>query len=287
MNTLNLPRSLSQPSAASHLRALGVIALKDWRHFVRYPLEVVTSILQPLIWLTPVYFMGRVFSVGGQAQGLAAYSGTGDYMAFILIGQALINFINAVFWGMGYALKNDMDTGVLEANWLLPMPRVLLLAGRTLASLMITTLTTAAIFVLAALLFGFKPSGNAVAAVLTTLPMLLGLYGFGLAFAALVMLMKEANTLVDVSSFLVQLLSGSNFPVQALPRWLLPVALALPLTYGLDAVRYWLLATRPLLPVAVELGLLLVFMVGMLAGGYAAFKGLERRVRRRGGLQAH
>lgn len=284
---MDLPRSLSQPSAASHLRALGVIALKDWRHFVRYPLEVVTSIIQPLIWLTPVYFMGQVFSVGGQAQGLAAYSGTGDYMAFILIGQALINFIMAVFWGMGYALKNDMDTGVLEANWLLPMPRVLMLVGRTLASLFITSLTTAAIFILAALLFGFEPSGNAIAAVLTTLPMLLGLYGFGLAFAALVMLMKEANTLVDVSSFLVQIFSGSNFPVQALPRWLLPVALALPLTYGLDAVRYYLLATRPLLPILTEIVLMLVFMVIMLAGGYAAFKALERHVRQRGGLQAH
>ena len=32
--------------------------------------------------------------------------------------------------------------------------------------------------------------------------MLLGLYGFGFAFAAIVLLMREANTLVDVSSFL-------------------------------------------------------------------------------------
>ncbi len=282
-----LPQSLSRPSAGSHLRALGTIALKDWRHFTRYPLEIASSVFQPLIWLTPIYFMGQVFSVDGQAQGLAAYSGTGDYMAFILIGQALVNFINAVFWGMGYALKNDMDTGVLEANWLLPMPRVLMLLGRTITSLATTTLTSTVMLILAALLFGFRPSGNALAAVLTTLPMLIGLYGFGLAFAALVMLMREANTLVDVSSFLIQILSGSNFPVQALPRPLLVVALALPLTYGLDAVRYWLLDTRPLLPVGVEIGLMLVFMVVMLAGGYAAFKALERRVRRRGGLGQH
>jgi ABC-2 type transport system permease protein len=101
------------------------------------------------------------------------------------------------------------------------------------------------------------------------------------------MLLREANTLVDVSSFLVQILSGSNFPVQSLPRWLLPVALVLPLTYGLDAVRYWLLRTHPLLPIGLEVGLMVVFMVGMLAFGYASFKALEGRVRRRGTLGQH
>jgi len=278
---------LSRPTVSSHLRALGVIALKDWRHFLRYPLEAASTIFQPLIWLTPVYFMGQVFSVGGQAQGFAGYSGTTDYMAFILAGQALNNFINAVFWGMGYSLKNDMDTGVLESNWLLPMPRVLMLLGRTITSLATTTVTTTITLTLAALLFGFRPSGNLLAAVLIALPMLVGLYGFGLAFAALVMIMREANTLVDVGSFLVQIFSGATFPVQALPRLLLPIALALPLTYGLDAVRFYLLSTPTLLPIGLEIGLMLVFMAVMGWLGYAAFKGLERRVRRQSGLSQH
>ena len=65
---------------------------------------------QPLIWLTPVYFMGQVFSINGQAQGFAGYSGTTDYVSFILLGTAL-QFIIAVFWGMGYSLKQDMDCG--------------------------------------------------------------------------------------------------------------------------------------------------------------------------------
>jgi hypothetical protein len=77
------------------------------------------------------------------------------------------------------------------------------------------------------------------------IPMLLGLYGFGFAFAALVLVMREANTMVDMSSFLLQIFSGSNFPVNSLPKWLLPISLALPLTYGLDAVRGYLLKTPP------------------------------------------
>ncbi|HLF25556.1 MAG TPA: ABC transporter permease [Anaerolineae bacterium] len=279
--------SLSQPNWRSHWRALGAIARKDWRQYWRYPLNAVSAVFQPLIWLTPVYFMGRAFSVNGEARGFAAYSGTADYMSFILVGTALSNFINAVFWGMGYSLKNDMDSGVLEANWLSPLPRPLLLVGRTFTSLTITAITSLLMLIVAGLIFGFNPSGNVLAALLTVLPMLIGLYGFGFAFAALVLIVREANTLVDTSSFLTQVFSGADFPVNSLPKWLLPVSLALPLTYGFDAVRGWLLGTRTLLPLAVEIALLIGSMFVMVALGLAAFRALERRVRTRGTLGQH
>ncbi len=283
----HLTRSLSQPSLGSHLRALGAIARKDWRQHWRYPLNAFASIWQPLITLTPIYFMGQAFSVDGKALGFAAYSGTSDYMSFTLVGFAMSSFIGAVFWGMGFSLKNDMDAGVLESNWLSPLPRPLLLVGRTFTSLTITALTATAMLLLASLLFGFHTSGDILAAFLTILPMLIGLYGFGFAFAALVLLIREANTLVDVSNFLVQIFSGASFPVNSLPRWLLPLSLALPLTYGFDAVRGQLLGTRTLLPITTEILLLVVFMFLMIALGLIAFWALERRVRLKGTLGQH
>src|SRR5215212_6613284 len=279
--------SLSQPTLRAQLRALYVIALKDWKVFWRYPLNAVSNIFQPIIWITPVYFMGKAFSTNGQALGFQAYSGTGDYMSFILLGTILSNFILTVFWGMGYALKNDMDAGVLESNWLTPVSRLLILVGRTLTSLLTTAITSLIMLVIAALLFGFKPTGNTLAAFLTAIPMLIGLYGFGFAFAALVLLMREANTLVDVGSFLVQGFSGTNFPVQSLPTWLIPVALILPLTYGLDAVRGFLLKTETLLPLPVEVAILIVCMFALLWFGAWVFNRVERRVRTLGTLGQH
>lgn len=279
--------SLSQPSLKAQLRALYVIALKDWKVFWRYPLNAVSNIFQPIIWITPVYFMGKAFSTNGQALGFAAYSGTGDYMSFILLGTVLTNFILTVFWGMGYALKNDMDAGVLESNWLTPVPRLLILVGRTLSSLLVTLITSFIMLVIAGALFGFKPTGNTLAAFLTAIPMLIGLYGFGFAFAAVVLLIREANTLVDVSSFLVQGFSGTNFPVKSLPTWLIPISLLLPLTYGLDAVRGWLLNTKTLLPINLEIIILIVFMFVMLWFGAWVFNRVERRVRTLGTLGQH
>jgi ABC-2 type transport system permease protein len=279
--------SLSQPGLKTQLHALFVIARKDWKVFWRYPLNAVSSIFQPIIWITPVYFMGKAFSVNGQAPGFAAYSGTGDYMSYILLGTVLGNFILTVFWGMGFALKEDMDTGVLESNWLTPVPRLLILVGRTLTSLLTTTITSLTMLAIAGAIFGFKPTGNVLAAFLTAIPMLIGLYGFGFAFAAIVLMMREANTLVDVGSFLVQGFSGTSYPVKSLPYWLIPISLMLPLTYGLDAVRGWLLQTDTLLPLNMEILLLIVSMFLMLWFGAWIFNRIERRVRILGTLGQH
>ena len=279
--------TLSQTNWQTQLRALYVIARKDWKVFWRYPLNAVSSIFQPLIWVTPVYFMGKAFSTNGQATGFAAYTGSGDYMSYILIGTALSNFIMTVFWGMGYALKEDMDAGVLESNWLTPISRLHILVGRTLTSLLTTTITSTVMLIIGTLLFGFKPTGNTIAAILTAIPMLIGLYGFGFAFAGVVLIMREANTMVDVSSFLVQGFSGSNFPVKSLPYWIIPISLMLPLTYGFDAVRGWLLKTNTLLPLPTEVLILIVSMFLMLWFGAWFFYRVERHVRTLGTLGQH
>jgi len=279
--------NLSQPNFATQLRALYIIALKDWKVFLRYPLNAVSNIFQPIIWITPVYFMGKAFSTNGHAPGFAAYNGNGDYMSFILLGTVIGNFILTVFWGMGLALKEDMDAGVLESNWLTPVSRLQILIGRTLASLLITTITSLIMLAVAGALFGFHPTGNTVAAILAVLPMLAGLYGFGFAFAAIVLLMREANTLIDVGSFLVQGFSGTSFPVKSLPYWLIPVSLMMPITYGLDAMRGFLLKTKTLLPINIEITILVVSMFVMLWLGAQVFYRVERRVRTLGTLGQH
>jgi ABC-2 type transport system permease protein len=278
---------LSQPTFAAQFRALTAIVRKDWKQYWRYPLNAVSAIFQPVIWLAPVYFMGKAFSTDGQALGFAQYSGTADYMSFLILGAILGNFVNAVFWGMGYALKNDMDSGVMESNWLTPIPRLLILIGHSVTNLIVTALTSFGMLIVCKLVFGFNPTGDVLKAVGAIIPMLIGLYGFGFAFAGLVLIMREANTLVDTSAFMVQVFSGTDFPVTVLPKWLLPISLLIPLTYGLDATRGFLLKTNTLMPLYVEVIVLVVFMFVMVWFGSWIFHRIERRVRTLGTLGQH
>jgi ABC-2 type transport system permease protein len=283
---MNKPH-LCQVSWRSNMRAIVAISKKDWLHFVRYPLNAIFNILQPIIWLAPVYFLGKSFSTADGNSGFAAYSGTADYMSFILIGTVLSGYVSAVFWGLGYSLKNEMDSGVLESNWMAPVSRPLFLVGRTLTSLAVTTLNSAGVLLLAWLFFGFRVSGSLFSAFSAAVPMLIALYGFGFAFAALVLLIREPNTLIDVSDFMISLMSGRQFPVKVLPRFLLPVSLALPLTYGYDAVRGYLLKTNTIIPIKYEIAILIIFMGFMVMVGYAIFKRVERRCKTLGTLGLH
>lgn len=271
----------------SQLNAILAIAWKNWLRFVRYPLNALFRIIQPLMWLTPIYFLGQSFKTAEGNIGFAGYAGTTDYMSFILVGSILSSYISSVFWGMGYALKTEMDEGVMESNWLTPVPRFSFLVGHTITQIVTTTIINAGILVLGWWLFGFTITGNLWQAVAVTVPMLFALYGFGFAFAAVVLLMRDANMLIDVSDFLISILSGSQFPVQVLPGILLPIALALPLTYGFDAVRGLLINTTTLLPVGTEIAILLLFMVITVPLGYWIFRRIEQRVKRLGTLGMH
>jgi ABC-2 type transport system permease protein len=284
--------SLGEPSWRSHLLAMLAIAWKDWTIFFRYPLNAVLRVVEPIVWLSPIYFLGKSFAAPGGASGdagsgFAAYTGTNDYFTFILIGVILSNYTMSVFWGIGLGLKNEMDAGVLESNWLAPVPHIVFLVGRTLASLAVTTLNNVLILLLAWLVFGFRFEGDIVAALAICVPYLVVLYGFGFAFCALVLLMRDANVLIDTSNYIVVLLSGAQFPVQALPRFLLPLALALPLTYGLDLARSFLLGTETLLPRPVEIAILVLAMAVTVPAGYGVFLLVERYCRSRGTLGMH
>lgn len=272
---------------ATMLRVSLAIARKDLLLQVRYPLMLLSRIVEPLAWLTPVYFLGRAFSHGATAVGFAAWTGTGDYMTFVLVGWILGTYVSAVLWGMGFSLKNEMDTGVLESNWLAPHPPVLLLVGRTLASVAFTTITSGAFAVLAVLLFRISIPGRVLPAIGLALPVVIGLYGLGFIVAGIILRLRDANTLIDVGNYVLGLITGRDYPVSVLPRPLLVLALLLPLTYGYDGMRRLMLGTQSLMPLPLELLLAVFFMATMVVAGVWGFGRLEHRCRVEGTLAHH
>ena len=68
---------------------------------------------------------------------------------------------------------------------------------------------------------------------------------------------------------------------------LLPLSLAIPLTYGYDAVRGYLLNAKTIIPLRYEILILLVSMGLMAPIGYGVFKLVERHCRKLGTLGLH
>lgn len=269
------------------MRTILAVARKDVLLMVRYPMNLISRIIEPVGWLMPVFFLGRAFSQGSIAPGFAAWTGTGDYMAFIVVGWILSAYVSAVMWGMGFSLKTEMDQGVLESNWVAPITPARLLVGRTLASVAVTTLTSIGFATLAIFIFDISAQGQLIPAVAFSLPVVVGLYGLGFVLAGLVLRLKDANTLIDVGNFVLGLLSGRDYPVLVLPRAVMALSFLLSLTYGYDGIRALLLGTRPLLPLPLQALVARVFMVVMILAGLWTLKTLEYRTRVQGSLGQH
>jgi ABC-2 type transport system permease protein len=117
---------LSQPpSLFSQLRALGKMAQKEWIIFRRYPSWVIALFIWPLLFPIGFIFTARALSGPDQASlpAFAAYTGTTNYMGFIVIGTTLFMWLNITLWDIGFHLRNEQMRGTLESNWLSPVWR--------------------------------------------------------------------------------------------------------------------------------------------------------------------
>lgn len=250
-----------------YISAIWAIVKKDAKIFTRYPVNAIFQILEPIMWITPVYFLSKAFQINGQNIGFAEYSGTTDYMAFLVVGSIVSSFISSVMWGMGFSLKEEMDIGVIESNWLTPVPVWVQLIGRSIFSLIITTVNSLTVAFLIWILFGFDIGDGILQAIISLIPLLIALYGLGFAIASLVLVTNNANNIIDITSFMLTIICGESFPITVLPRFIIPISLALPITYGYDVIRGILLDTKTLLPINIEIWILTVFMVvGIIIG---------------------
>ncbi len=98
---------------------------------------------------------------------------------------------------------------------------------------------------------------------------------------------KDANTMIDTSSFLVQTLSGVQNPPQVFPRFFLAISLAIPITYFLDIIRVHTLAISPLVPYGLELFIFLAASLLFPIGGVWLFNYIDRKCRILGNLHVH
>jgi ABC-2 type transport system permease protein len=199
------------------LRAVWATAAYTLRVRLRYPFDTVMWFLNLLIWLPPLYFLGRAFEVDGRLPGFAAHAGTDNYAAFLVVGWVAAGFVYAAYWGVGFSLYEEMIGGTLEALWLMPAPRWTLLVGRSV-HMLVTTTVQSAVVLAAAHALGVRFTPDALRAVWVLLPALVALYGLGLAVAALVLVAKHPGELVDLMSYGMNLVSGDRMPVASLPK---------------------------------------------------------------------
>jgi ABC-2 type transport system permease protein len=266
---------------------LWAASLKSLRVYIRYRFNAVMFFVNVIAWLPSLFFLGQSFASNGRIAGLATYTGTGDYASFLIAGWVLAAYLSAAYWGMGLSLWEEMVGGTLEANWLTPAPRWVIVVGQSMRTLVTTTISVVIVLVVAHVLLHVRFSPGAWRAAWVLVPAVVGLYGIGFAAAALTLVIKDPAEIIDMLSYGTSVFSGDRFPIAALPEPLLVLALAIPLTYAFDALRHAAIGTVSLLPFWIEVAIVIGFMVAAVLLSSMAFRLADRRVRRLGSLSHH
>ncbi|MBO0706889.1 MAG: ABC transporter permease [Candidatus Dormibacteraeota bacterium] len=274
--------------ARLELRAVLATARRQLRIRARYKFDTISLILISLYQgLIPSLLLSATFLVHGHPVGFTRTAGTSDVAGFLFLGAAATSFVFGAFWGVGFALRNEMMQGTLEAAWMTPTRRHALVLGYTLADFVFSCVTGIFLLLVGALFFGARYLGALALALPALVLAEVALLGVAYLIGAMALLVKEANFFTDALSFLFSTASGSAFPLSILPGALIAIPLMLPTTYALDLLRVDALHTRPLLPPLDEYGLLALLAVLLVAGGAYAFSLADRRIRRRGTLTTY
>lgn len=213
-----------------------------------------------------------------------------EFVGFVILGAAMTTFWMNVLWSMGAHLYWERDSGNLELYIMAPAPMMGILAGMALGG-MITTVVRAAVIVLTGMFLfhvPINPSSWWLLIFIFILTMT-SLYGLGMMFASLFLLWgREAWHTVNLLQEPVYLMTGMNFPIVVLERlihWAIPaVALLIPLTAGMDAMRQVLFRMPGYLGVWQEITLLLGLSIVFLVTARWTLGTLERKARDEGRL---
>ena len=272
----------------AEMRAAWAIARKELRIALRYPLNAINEVLQPLYqFLLPSLLLGATFLVGGRAIGLEVSAGTDDLVGFLFLGMIVGGLVSTAFWEIAFSFKREMDAGTLEPAWLTPTSPHTFVLGRAISGIIISGSASAVLLMLGIVVFGASVSPG----ILLALPALglvaVSMLGIGYLIASAVLLIREPSFFVDATSFLVSMVTGVMFPVVVLPLFVRWIAYVLPSTYALDLLRVHAIGSRPLLPLWIEWIALVAFAIGTVWLGRRAFARTEHRMRVRGTLGQH
>jgi ABC-2 type transport system permease protein len=202
--------------------------LREVKRYLRSRPQVIASLGQPLMYLLVLGFgLGPVFEKAGQ----------GSYLQFVapgVVGMAIL--FASIFSGVG--LLWDRQFGFLKETLVAPVPRLHIMAGRTLGGAT-TALIQGTLVLVACLVAGFRPHE------FTALPVaLLFMAMIAVVFAALGTsigsMLRDMQGFQMIMNFVVMpifFLSGALYPLANLPGALTVATHLDPLTYGIDGLR--------------------------------------------------
>ncbi|MCL5253366.1 MAG: ABC transporter permease [Candidatus Thermoplasmatota archaeon] len=212
--------------------------IRGLRIWTTYKSQAVFTVLQ---WILPVflYFFVASYLTSQISSSISAFGGS--YIAFFVIGLAFQGYVSAMVASLSQRIRTEEEMGTLEHLMLSPTRPGAILLYTLLWPILLNSIEAAMVLSIGAYLLGVHLHVNAFATALAILLILASNGGIGMMAAAYTLFAKQGNPISLFFSTFSIFISGVVFPVTILPPSIRVIAYALPLTYGLEALRYTML----------------------------------------------
>ena len=230
MSATTVPiRSVQEPAGGlrDELAAIAVVWHRELLRFSRNRLRMVTSLVQPLLFL---------FILGSGLSSMLPSSGDVNFKTFMFPGIiAMTIFFTAL--SSALSIVWDREFGFMREMLVAPVHRGSIVLGKCAGGATVATLQGIVILALAGVVDVPYSGGLLVTLVAEMVLMAISLTALGLLLASR---MQQVESFMAVMNFVMLplfFLSGAIFPPKGLPGWLSLVTKFDPLTYAVDPVR--------------------------------------------------
>jgi ABC-2 type transport system permease protein len=247
----------------SELKGIYTLWLREVKRYAREKTRLISSFVQPLLWLI-IFGSGMRFA----STGLLGI----NYQKFIfpgIVGQTLL--FTSMF--MGISVIWDREFGFLKEILVAPISRVSVFVGKMLGGSTDAVIQGSFVF-----LFSFLVTVHVgIDTFLISLPIMLlitfGMVSIGLTLGSLMESLESFGVIQTFVNLPLFFLSGALFPLSFFPQWLAWVSVADPLTYGVDALRTTILRQSwvPIYPFYYDILVLVIFDLTMILVGTLIF----------------
>jgi ABC-2 type transport system permease protein len=210
------------------MNVIYVLWLREIKRYLRSRAQIIGSLAQPLLYLLVLGFgFGAVFRQAGQ----------GSYLQFVAPGVIAMGVLfTSIFSGIG--LLWDRQFGFLKETLVAPVPRLTIMAGRTLGGATIAIIQGTLVLIVC-MIVGFRPESWSQVPVALMFMALIAIV-FSALGTAIGSTLKDMQGFQLIMNFLIMpifFLSGALFPLDNLPAALTVATRLDPLAYGVDGLR--------------------------------------------------
>ena len=254
------------------------ILLRDLRTAARYRTGFAISAAGTLLELAAFYYLSRAIGPGFRPEGVG-------YFPFLLVGTGLYTFMLMAMRSFVGCVQDAQQSGTMEVLMSCPTPPPMVVMLSAASALLGNSVQFVLYVGTGLLVFGATmPAANWPGGLVVFGVSLFIAIALGMMAAALQIAVQKGSAVLWVFGSGAWFLTGTLFPVQALPMPLQIVAACIPLTHSLSAMRMALLQGASFTALAPEIRALAFFALALLPLGLAAFSFCLRRARLQGTL---